>query len=662
MTVPARKFARAPRMALTEAALMRLVRFPAVRRAISLGLERATPEKVSVPADGAFIRFRLEDPGTYHPALFSTIHIGKRGTLAIIGTRRDAVKKKAALDAFLRRMGWNASAKRWKRNLSSDERRSLIYQLRTAGIIGGSRTQAILVPRARVDAVAARFLGKTEFRKVAGANPFGAVGTMVEGQIDASGWHRSVSGAQRHARAMRSQGYTAGVAPLTNTRANPMVYHRGVPEDRLGGIAVYPHPSTVGDMKMYYTKGGRQRRIMGVSGAEMYDSPRAAQNPILATLGIANPGRREWFVEKDGRPTGRSFSTESEAWTYVAQERSGGIIGSCEVWRVYPKGHPAISRRKPGVNRSRKTNPLTRTEAGRTLRWGRRRLETASSSRWSDRKKAFFAGAAVGAAHTVREHGPRAAKLAAERIHDHALARQNPGRPSTHPSFDPVIENILVGMHYSVATARGLVHIWREGRSYAISKAHLRDVRAAVRRARAMIARKNPVADTSSELAKNNPGVQTINVPFRNGQKVTPAEMRRWLQSLPAGPVKRNIVARFEKGIGQYKKFHLGSEPRFFTYRAVPMGSSKAITDVDMVVSEGKEWAATYQVPRHSGKYETDGSDGRYIHAHGDSDLNVDIKRSVRRGRLPERFHTADGKFVGVIPTSNVKITDWYRG
>jgi len=36
-------------MALTEAALMRLVRFPAVRRAISLGLERATPEKVSVP-------------------------------------------------------------------------------------------------------------------------------------------------------------------------------------------------------------------------------------------------------------------------------------------------------------------------------------------------------------------------------------------------------------------------------------------------------------------------------------------------------------------------------------------------------------------------------------------------------------------------------------
>jgi len=64
-------------------------------------------------------------------------------------------------------------------------------------------------------------------------------------------------------------------------------------------------------------------------------------------------------------------------------------------------------------------------------------------------------------------------------------------------------------------------------------------------------------------------------------------------------------------------------------------------------------------VPRHSGKYEAH-TEGRYVHAHGDSKMKIDIKRPVGANRLPERFHTADGKFVGVIP-GRVKITDWYR-
>jgi hypothetical protein len=92
------------------------------------------------------------------------------------------------------------------------------------------------------------------------------------------------------------------------------------------------------------------------------------------------------------------------------------------------------------------------------------------------------------------------------------------------------------------------------------------------------------------------------------------------------------------------------------------MGSAHGITDVDVVVSEGKEWAAAYQVPRHSRKHEGDGSDGRYVHAHGESKMEIDIRRPARKSLLPERFHTADGKFVGVIPTRNVTITDWYRG
>jgi hypothetical protein len=132
----------------------------------------------------------------------------------------------------------------------------------------------------------------------------------------------------------------------------------------------------------------------------------------------------------------------------------------------------------------------------------------------------------------------------------------------------------------------------------------------------------------------------------------------RWVSSLPAGPFKR----RYLQAIGQYKRFHLGRLPRHWTFKAVPMGSQRGITDIDFVVSEGKEWAATYQVPRHSGKYAGDGSDGRYIHAHGESKMKVDIRRPAHKSQLPERFHTADGKFVGVIPTGNVKITDWYRG
>lgn len=573
---------------------MRLVRFPAVRRAISGGLDRAVPEKIHVPAGGAFVRFRLEDPRLYHPALFSTLRRGARGTLIVIGTPLRHIKRKAALEAFLRRMGWRGG--RWTRRLSADERRSMIYQIRSAGLTGGSRAQAVLIPRPRVEAVAARFLARpAALRKVGG---------------------------------------------------NPVLYHRGVREDRLGGVALQPHPSTVGPMSLHYTKasGRKLRTIRGVEYAEVYDSRTARPNPILATLGIGNPRHRgnayacykcgkrikgevthhvppvlherlgvdfkkafhpecykewqaeagrelgiknprrsgKWLVYKDGRPHGGPFSTEVEAWNYVHRNKTGGILGRCEVWRVYPKGHPAISRRKPSQNRSRKTNPLTRREAAFELRTALREITGARKARdhGSPRHAAWLAGRASGRASSVHAH-LRAARPAAERIFDRAEALRNPG-------------------------------------------------------------------------------VQAINVPFRNGQKVTPAEMRRWLSALPAGPVARQIRARFEQAMRQYKRFHLGSEPRFFTYRAVPMGSSKAITDVDMVVSEGKEWAATYQVPRHSGKYEGDGSDGRYVHAHGDSDIKVDIRRPVKKSLLPERFHTADGKFVGVIPRPGA-ITDWYR-
>lgn len=341
MALAARKMKLVPRRGVSNDALMRLVRFPTIRRAISGALASAMPEKVESGHGGVYVRFRLADPKTFHPALFATIPVGSRGTLLVVGTRKSAIKKPAQLAAFIRRMG---------RGLKTEARRSIIYQLRSAGIIGGSRTQAVLVPRARVLSAAARFS----------------------------------------------------------------------------------------------------------SGAG-----RAAANPILATIGF-NPGRR---------------------------------------------------------------------------------------------------------------------------------------------------------MH------------------------------------------RNPAS---------NPGTVEIKVPFRDGQKITPARMRQWLESLPNNAITLNIKARFEKGMAQYARFHdpenHSAEPTHFTYRAIPMGSQGSrITDVDVVVSEGKEWAAPYQVPKSSGKYDPK-VQGRYIHAHGDSKMEVDIKRAANTKKLPERFHTADGKFVGVVPSRNVKITDWYRG
>jgi hypothetical protein len=147
-----------------------------------------------------------------------------------------------------------------------------------------------------------------------------------------------------------------------------------------------------------------------------------------------------------------------------------------------------------------------------------------------------------------------------------------------------------------------------------------------------------------------------LSVPFRSGKKYSVEAIDRWVRSvaIPA------ITKRWEQAISQYKRFHRGSMPNSVTFNVQHLGVSSNITDVDFGVSEGKEWMAPYQVPKHSGKYEGDGSQGRYVHAHGDSEIEVNIKRPVSTRKLPERFHTPDGKFVGVIPSKQTRITDWY--
>jgi hypothetical protein len=427
----------------TNAQLMRLVRFPSIRRSISAALLSALPEKVAVHAGGTYVRFRLADHRSFHPGLFATIPAGNRGTLLVIGTPKSAVKKPRELEAFIRRMG---------RGIHAEARRSLIYQLRQAGIIGGSRVQAVLVPRARVLSAASMYLGS-----------------------------------------------------------------------RAG---------------------------------------RVAANPILATIGF-NP---------DAAPAPAAPMPAKPAAPAPAA----------------PSPAPAA---KANARRGRWKNPLTTMESAELVSDASYFARQARKmTRMSPRAASYFAGRAVGESQAVRKYGVKRAHRVADRINHRAG-----------------------------------------------NAAHLASVAA-------------------------NPGAVEITVPFRDGQKITPTRMRQWIASLPNNPITRLIKARFEQGMRQYKRFHLGSEPTSFTYRAIPMGSQgKRITDVDVVVSEGKEWAAPYQVPKSSKKYDPR-VEGRYIHAHGESKMDIDIKKAASTKLLPERFHTADGKFVGVVPSRNVKITDWYRG
>lgn len=161
-----------------------------------------------------------------------------------------------------------------------------------------------------------------------------------------------------------------------------------------------------------------------------------------------------------------------------------------------------------------------------------------------------------------------------------------------------------------------------------------------------------------SNALRNRGGEQVVKLPFRAGRKYPVQAIDRWVRAHGT----TDQIRRWQQALAQYRRFHKGSPPNYVTYHVQTLGASRRITDLDFGVSEGKEWMAAYQVPRTSKKWTDGSSDGRYVHAHGESGIEVDVKRPVSPSRLPHRFHTPDGKFVGVIPSRNVKITDWYHG
>jgi hypothetical protein len=189
-----------------------------------------------------------------------------------------------------------------------------------------------------------------------------------------------------------------------------------------------------------------------------------------------------------------------------------------------------------------------------------------------------------------------------------------------------------------------------------LSSAHSFAPRSARRAVRKMEQRLHRIAPRESSRMNPSAAQTEITVPFRAGRKYSVAQIQNWVEKHGTPSMKK----RFAQAMAQYRRFHKGSMPKFITYSLYKMGSHPGVSDVEFGVSEGREWMAAYQVPRTSGKWMDKASAGRYVHAHGD--IEVDIKRPVKLSKLPVRFHTPDGKAVGVIPSKNVKIGEWYEG
>lgn len=566
---------------LTAAQLLRLVRFPAVRKAISSGLGRTAPVSVGIPGPGArYVHFSLESPKKFHKALFATISIGSRGTKAVIGTPLAHIPNKTRLNQALARYGWNARAGRWTRYPSEAQRRSMIYQFRRAGVIGGSRAQAILVPKGRVVSVVSRYLGRPEFRRAVGARANPILATLGIG--NPRGRRNSLFATVGNPGRLRAPRVTLSV---------PEKHQLRIARDTLRMTPA-------------------MARVMGGMTHE-------EAREVIRRLGGAQPKRR------NPRLSFEAWMREVDAAVSRRMGLSVYDLPDVPFRDWYDDGTSPRSAAARAI-RAANENPRGRCPRGKVLsRRGR----------------------------CVKPIGYRAKKGKL-----YGWQAKSPA-PARHASLRRSIA--ADGWTTTIRRLYYLVNISHEGSVRSIARQDAQWMKAN----RAQLERRRVAANPRrrNPRARQNPhaGVTTITVPFRNGQKIAPARVRAWLSNLPDSPMKRLLAKRFEQNMAQYRRFHLGSEPRTFTYQAIPMGAQKNITDVDFVTSEGKEWAAMYQVPPHSRKHDAQ-SQGRFIHAHGESKIDLKVRSVASRKRLPERFHTPDGKFVGVIP-GRVKITDWYR-
>jgi len=614
MAFPAQRLAA---RTITSADVMRLARFPAIRREFSDALVQ---QPIAAEVTPSRVWFGLKNRSAFHPALFTLIHVGGKGTTLVIGTPKAKIKKPAALASFLRRMGWTGG--RWTRVLGNKGHRDLVYQLRKANIIGGSETVAVLVPRQRVERAAGKFMkGST---RATGTNPDelsrlkrdrDRVVRVMERPMSPRVFQQLMAEVERLNRGIRRlEGRPVNVNrnPLNDRESASLLrYARSAWRAREGEQnevkRIFHAGKATGEALsvIRFGKSERARRLAArfvISHAHTtMGNPRTRKNPLndRESATLIREARRQYGYAKKAK--GRS--------QYDHGLYRGYALGLLEVGKRFGFASAKAQRAGEHVIQQAMKNPLTREEAGQVLRVARGTLQWAGG--FSDPvKRAFFEGKSRGRAAVVRKFGPPEARHAAQRIAVRPLG--------VHPRLS------------------------------------------AKRNQRRNAPRKNPILATLGIAANPGPAVQNINIPFRDGQKITTDRIERWIRSLPNGPLRTMYETRFVLGQKQYKRFHLGTVPKTWTWKTVPVGANKRITDVDFVVSEGKEWSAAYQVPPHSKKYTKD-TQGRYLHAHGDSGIDIKtIKHPAKPSKLPERFHTADGLFVGVIPKKG-SITDWYR-
>jgi len=638
---------------------MRLIRMsPKARAEISSAL-RTVPLKVHVSGTrGEFIRFRLKPPPP-------------------VGYQSFALKVLAPSHL---------------RGMTPTEARSRLgqtgFRRLTLGVIGRkgpgrSELQSVLVPKVRVSMVTQKYLHRA------------AVANRCCPNKPRCRHNNPVL-------AMMAGGAVAGVAGAVTNRLlrNPKGRGRSlsVPEQHQLRIArATLKMSDVGARMMGGpTKEEARNIILRLTGRWPMGNP----SPILVGVGkdgnlykvARKPSTGEWCVVAYVKDSFGGWKRH-EGKTYYGDSKQDAI-GTFN-YIMGPKGPTA-------------QNPLTKRESKKILRDA---LTAGDAARvMGSPHREFFLGRAAGKANIVKVHGPKkmharawSVERAAGRMGTSASrvrAHRNPGVEGfyvwsrttsvawypTRPEAERVAKqmNYRGGTHYTVRAAGpiatlakrahrnpGMVRAYRvpggcEGQVASTLRslfvwAQAQDGQVLTIGKPSIVAKViRHVCGQKTGTVSKNPGAaqNVINVPFRAGKKYSVAQIEKWVLT-HGTPAMKN---RFTMAMAQYKKFHKGAMPRFITYQTYKMGSHPGISDVEFGVSEGHEWMAAYQVPRSSGKWMDKESGGRYVHAHGDSDIDVDVKRPVNLSKLPMRFHTPDGKAVGVIPSKNVKIGEWYEG
>jgi hypothetical protein len=492
----------------------------------------------------------------------------------------------------------------------------------TLGVIGrkgpgSSELQAVLVPKVRVAKLAAKYLGKP-VRKKAAMNPWYAVTEIGNA---ASTWKSKREYAEQDIAGMSVFEHPG----LKEIKPGQLVRGpTGLPYHKKNPLTKEEFSDAVQYAK-WHDKHGRNERAEGVRDAAwrygmlgrdaklggFSENPRKGMNDRERELWVSNDeGLYNWW--KSTRLPMREFINKNRA----------------ELTRII----------EAALNKPPRPNPRTGPVTAAEKKWADAMLRRYSGFKSFDelvaaRRHGYtptmrFPGSAILRSMYLRATGTRA-----HGTQDYGVfPRKGMKNPTTY-----VVRDLYGKRDLATTPTAQQAHAYVEK-----VKSHYPEGALSV-------------VGEQSRFNRNPSGV--VDIPFKANGKYKPEQIERWVATQSAA-----VQERWVKAVAQYKRFHKGSLPSYVSFNIQKIGVSKNLTDVEFGISEGKEWMAPYQVPVHSGKYEGDGSDGRYVHAHGDSQIEVTIKKPASTKKLPERFHTADGGFVGVIPSKNVKITDWYRG